>query len=70
MKNVFAIVALMGMFALVSCGGGKKDDKKAKEDSIKKADSLAKVAKEDSIKKAEELAAQDTAKVDSTAEVK
>lgn len=58
MKNLFAIVALVGMFALVSCGGSKKDDEKAKQDSLKKdslmKDSLAK----DSIKKAEELAAQ------------
>ena len=56
MKNLFVIAALAGMFALVSCGGSKKDDEKAKQDSIRKADSLAKV-KEDSIKKAEELAA-------------
>ncbi len=65
MKNVFAVVALMGMFALVSCGGGKKEDDQAKKDSLK-ADSLKKVAEADSIKKAEELAAQnDTTKKDS-----
>lgn len=70
MKNIFAILALVGMVALVSCGGSKKDDDKAKQDSIKKADSLAQVAKADSIKKAEEMAAADTTAVDSTKEVK
>ncbi len=54
MKNLFVIAALAGMFALVSCGGGKKDDEQAKKDSARKADSIAKV-KEDSIKKAEDL---------------
>lgn len=66
MKNLFVIAALAGMFALVSCGGSKKDDEKAKQDSIRKADSLAKV-KEDSIKKAEEL---EQARLDSIAKAK
>ncbi|PKP02469.1 MAG: hypothetical protein CVU11_11855 [Bacteroidetes bacterium HGW-Bacteroidetes-6] len=66
MKNLFAILALVGMVALVSCGGAKKDDEKAKQDSIKKADSLAKI-KEDSIKKAEEL---EKARLDSIAQAK
>lgn len=66
MKNLFVIAALAGMFALVSCGGGKKDDEQAKKDSIRKADSLAKI-KEDSIKKAEEL---EQARLDSIAKAK
>ncbi|HBG71470.1 MAG: hypothetical protein A2W93_14560 [Bacteroidetes bacterium GWF2_43_63] len=66
MKNLFVIAALAGMFALVSCGGSKKDDEKAKQDSIRKADSLAKVA-EDSIKKVEEL---EQARLDSIAKAK
>lgn len=66
MKNLFVIAALAGMFALVSCGGSKKDDEKAKQDSIRKADSLAKVA-EDSIQKAEEL---EQARLDSIAKAK
>ncbi|MPM06188.1 hypothetical protein SDC9_52484 [bioreactor metagenome] len=66
MKNLFVIAALAGMFALVSCGGSKKDDEKAKQDSIRKADSLAKV-KEDSLKKAEEL---EQARLDSIAKAK
>jgi hypothetical protein len=66
MKNLFVIAALVGMFALVSCGGSKKDDEKAKQDSIRKADSLAKI-KEDSIKKAEEL---EQARLDSIAKAK
>jgi len=67
MKNLFAIVALVGMFAIVSCGG-KKEEKKVNQDSldkvkadslaaIAKADSLKEVARLDSIKKAEEEAA-------------
>lgn len=66
MKNLFAILALVGVFALASCGGSKKDDEKAKQDSIKKADSIAKI-KEDSIKKAEEL---EKARLDSIAQAK
>jgi len=52
MKNLFAIVALVGMFslALASCGG-KKDEKKA--DSTKKDT----VAKEEAPVQAEEMPA-------------
>ena len=61
MKNILALAVVAGMFAMASCGGAKKDDEKAKQDSIKKADSLAQVAKadslkQDSIKKVEEMA--------------
>ena len=66
MKNLFAIVALVGMFAIVSCGG-KKEEKKVNQDSLEQvkkdsiakaqADSLKEVARLDSIKKAEEEAA-------------
>ena len=67
MKNVLAVLALAGIFAMVACKGNKEDKEKAKQDSIRQADSIAKV-KEDSIKKAEELekARQDSiAKADS-----
>ncbi len=52
MKNLFVILAVAGIFALVSCGGSKKDDDQSKQDSIRKLDSIAK-AKEDSIAEAE-----------------
>ena len=57
MKNLFAIVALVGMFAIVSCGG-KKEEKKVNQDSIDKAkaDSIAK-AQADSLKEVEQLKA-------------
>lgn len=64
MKNLFVILAVAGIFALASCGGGKKeDDGKAKQDSI---DSVAKL-KEDSIKHAEEI---EQARLDSIAKAK
>lgn len=62
MKNLFALVALVGMFALASCGGSNKDAEKAKADSLRK-DSLMK----DSIKKAEEA---EKARLDSIAKAK
>jgi hypothetical protein len=56
MKKVFALLLVAGMVAFFSCGGEKKDDKKAKEDSIKVADSLAKVkAMEDSARIADSV---------------
>lgn len=66
MKNLFVILAVAGIFALVSCGGSKKDDDQAKQDSIRKADSIAKL-KEDSVKHAEEL---EEARLDSIAKAK
>ncbi|MBN2730520.1 MAG: hypothetical protein JXR53_14950 [Bacteroidales bacterium] len=70
MKNLFLLLAVAGIFALASCGGGdKKNDEKAKQDSIQKADSLAQIAKEDSIKQAEEMAAADSIATDSLEEV-
>ncbi|MFH0894866.1 MAG: hypothetical protein V2A54_10570 [Bacteroidota bacterium] len=67
MKKVFALLLVAGMVAFFSCGGEKKDDKKAKEDSIKVADSLAKVkAKEDSARIADSVkGAAEKAKADS-----
>jgi uncharacterized iron-regulated protein len=66
MKNVLAVLALAGIFAMVACKGNKEDKEKAKQDSIRKADSIAK-AKEDSMKKAEEL---EKARQDSIAKAK
>ena len=67
MKKVFALLLVAGMVAFFSCGGEKKDDKKAKEDSIRVADSLAKVkAAEDSVRVADSIkAAAEKAKADS-----
>ena len=66
MKNLFVILAVAGIFALVSCGGSKKDDDQSKQDSIRKADSIAKL-KEDSVKHVEEL---EEARLDSIAKAK
>ena len=65
MKNVLAVLALAGIFAMVACKGNKEDKEKAKQDSIQ-ADSTPQV-KKDSMGKTElEKARQDSiAKADS-----
>lgn len=67
MKKFIASVIVCGFaVAMVACGGGKAKEEaaaKAKEDSIRVADSTAKAA-------AEAAAAVDTTKVDSAAAVK
>jgi len=63
MKKVFAIFAIAGLIATASCGGGA-DAEKTKQDSIRKADSLAIVAAE-AAAAAEAEAAAATAKADS-----
>jgi len=50
MKKLFALFLAAGMVAFMACGGGKKEAAaKAKADSTRKADGIAKV--NDSIKK-------------------
>jgi hypothetical protein len=59
MKKLFTLFVAAGVLAFVACGGSDKDKAKAKEDSTKKADSIAKVvekAKKDSIAKADSIA--------------
>jgi hypothetical protein len=72
MKNLFAFAAVAGIVALASCGGAEEAAKKM-QDSINKADSVAKVQMAadsmkmaDSIKSATDAAAS-KAKADSTA---
>ncbi|MDD5570540.1 MAG: hypothetical protein PHD97_05205 [Bacteroidales bacterium] len=64
MKKLLTLSLIAAAFTFASCGGGN-DAEKAKQDSIKVADSLAKVkATEDSVKVADSLA-QVKAKEDS-----
>lgn len=47
MKKLFALLVVAGMVAFVACGPSAEEKaKKAQEDSIKMADSVAKVAAE------------------------
>jgi hypothetical protein len=72
MKNLFAFAAVAGMVALASCGGAEEAAKKM-QDSINRADSLAKVQMSmDSAKAADSIKAANDAnmakmKADSTA---
>ncbi len=62
MKTLSKLLVVAGLFAFVACNNGAQDAEKAKQDSIKQADSLVAVkATEDSIAKA----AADKAKADS-----
>ena len=69
MKRLFALLMVCGFaLAFVACGGGKAKEEaaaKAKEDSIKMADSVAKVAAE--AEAAAKAKADSTAKADSIA---
>jgi len=72
MKKVFAMFVVAGMVAFVACGPSKEEKaKKAKEDSIRQADSMANIAKiqqrmADSTAKAK-IVADSMAKADSIA---
>jgi hypothetical protein len=65
MKKLLALFLAAGMVAFMACGGGKKEAAaKAKADSTKKADSIAKI--NDSIKKIKEAdSLKEVAKKDS-----
>jgi len=72
MKNLFAVAAVAGMALFASCGNAEDLAKKL-QDSVNKADSMAKVAMEaaaDSVKGADSIAALEMkakAAADSTA---